>query len=94
MILEYYEVSMPSLFQVEHYYNQRCTKTVDLLIDRLSEVEKAAFLEKRVQMELKFNILIGSGLSPSYQNIQTRVEEIQSELTKEMAKRNEPFWIF
>ncbi len=94
MILEYYEVSMPSLFQVEQYYNQRCTKTVDLILDRLSEAEKAAFLEKRVQMELKFNIQIASGLPPSYQNIQTRVEEIQSELTKEMAKRNEPFWIF
>jgi hypothetical protein len=94
MILEYYEVSMPSLFQVEQYYNQRCTKTVDLILDRLSEVDKAAFLEKRVQMELKFNILIGSGLSPSYQNIQTRVAEIQSELKKEIAERNDQFWLF
>jgi hypothetical protein len=49
---------------------------------------------RRVQMELKFNIQIASGLPPTYQNIQMRVEEMQSELTKEMAKRNDPFWIF
>jgi hypothetical protein len=94
MILEYYEVSMPSLIQVEQYYNQHCTKTIDLLIDRLSEVEKAAFLEKRIQMELKFNIQIASGLPPIYQNIQTRVEEIQLELKKEIAERNDQFWLF
>ena len=94
MILEYYEVSTPSLFQVEQIYNQRSIKTIDLILDRLSEADKAAFLEKRVQMELKFNIQIGSGLPPSYQNIQTRVAEIQSELKKEMAKRNDQFWIF
>lgn len=94
MIVEYYEVTIPSLLQVEELYNQRCSKTIDLLLDRISDVDKAAFLEKRVQKELQFNIQIGSGLPQSYQNIQTKVSEMQSELKMEIAERNDQFWLF
>jgi len=94
MIVEYYEVSMPSLLQAEELYNQRCTKTVDLILDRISEVDKAAFLEKRVQMELNFNIQVGSGLPINYQNVQARISEMQLELKKEIEEGNNQFWLF
>jgi len=94
MIVKYYEVSIPSLLQAEELYNQRCTKTIDLLLDRISEVDKSAFLEKRVQMELQFNIQMGSALPINYQNFITKVSEMQSELKKEIAKRNDQFWLF
>ena len=94
MIMQYYEVLMPSLSEAEDYYNANTNLFVDKMIDRGSEKGKDALLEKNMKMRLAMNLDIANSLIPNYQQILDFVGEFQSELTKEMAKRNDPFWIF
>ena len=94
MIMQYYEVLMPSLSEAEDYYNANTNMFVDKMIDRGSEKGKDALLEKNMKMRLAMNLDIANSLIPNYQQILDFVGEFQSELKKEIAERNDQFWLF
>lgn len=91
-ILEYYEVQMPSLLQVEEYYNDHTTKTIELIFDRYSQAEEEAFLEKKVQIQIMLNTSIAADLSQSYENMEKQVSELQMELSKKISAKQSEGW--
>ena len=79
-IMEYYEVMMPSLREAEVLYNANTDKTVQLIMDQVSEKGKEAFLEKRIQMQLGLNLTNASALEPSYSGVLNWTGKLQSKL--------------
>jgi len=94
MIMQYYEVHMPSISEGEDYYNANTNLFVDRMIDRVSDKGKDAFLEKNMKKRLASNLNIAGSMVTNYQGILDFVGEFQSELKKEIEERNNQFWLF
>jgi hypothetical protein len=91
-IMEYYEVIMPSLLQADEAYNGSCSKTVDRIMDRVSEKGKDAFLEKRIRMELNLNVNIASRLVPGYEDVLHWSMDLKKDIQNEISLKEEAFW--
>ena len=92
MIMQYYEVHMPSLREGEDYYNANTNLFVDRMIDRVSDKGKEAFLEKNMKKRLAMNLNIAGSMVSGYQVTLNIVGEFQSELNKEISAKQEGSW--